>query len=46
MIVAFMKGWNEQMYAKVPALAKVALPVDPGSIAPVSNPPDDVAVCF
>ncbi len=46
MIVPFMNGWNEQTYANVPALAKVALPVAPASMAPVSNPPDEVAVCF
>ena len=44
--VPFMKGWNEQMYAKLPAVSKVAVPIAPGSIAPASNPPDSVAVCF
>ena len=43
-MVPFMKGWNEQMYANVPAVSKVAVALLPGAILPVSNVPDAVAV--
>jgi hypothetical protein len=40
-----MKGWNEQMYEKVPALANVTVIDAPGWMAPVSKLPALVAVC-
>ena len=40
-----MSGWNEQMYEKVPALAKVIGFEAPGAIDPVSKFPELVAVC-
>lgn len=40
-----MKGWNEQMYEKVPALSNVTVIDAPGWMAPVSKLPALVAVC-
>jgi hypothetical protein len=40
-----MNGWNEQMYEKVPAVAKVIVFDSPGASAPVSKLPELVAVC-
>src|SRR3954462_8990465 len=43
-IVPFMNGWKEQMYANVPAVSNVAVPVAPAAMLPVSKLPDEVAV--
>jgi hypothetical protein len=43
--VAVMNGWNEQMYVYVPGASNVTLADIPGSIDPVSNVPELVAVC-
>ena len=41
-----MNGWNEQMYAKLPAVLNSTVADAPGWIAPASNAPvDEVAVC-
>ena len=39
-----MKGWNEQMYGKVPASSKVTDFDSPGAIVSVANEPVPVAV--
>src|SRR6185369_2656051 len=41
--VPVMNGWNEQMYVKVPAVRNATAADLPGSIAPASNAPAEVA---